>query len=240
MLTLVFGFNDGQPQFELSYWIINLIRVFIIVIIAIVVHDFGHDLIAKRNGLKSDYRTWGVRKFWFGENTFPKNIKFFGKEFTINQFPIGIVLALTITIFSNGRLYWAAVSSYGLVIEKATRLGKKFVDITDYEEAKIAIAGPLAVTFLMLIFKLLNGTGTFDQIVTILSWMAIFDMLPLPGLDGFKVMFGSIPLYVFGTSFIASSVILAYLLGAVPALIFSVLAALAFLAVYAYYFIYKS
>ena len=146
---------------------------------------------------------------------------------------------MALTVFSNGRLYWAAISSYGLIMEKATRLGKKFVDVTDYEEAKIALAGPIAVTFLMLFFKLLNGSGTFEQLVTIYSWMAIFDLLPIPGLDGAKIFFGSVPLYVFSASFVLSAVVLAYVLGAIPALIFSVLAALAFLAVYAYYFIYK-
>lgn len=239
VLTFVFAFDDGQPQFELGYWISNFIRVFFIVLIGVVIHDFAHDLIAKRNGLQSEYRVWGVRRFGFGEPIFPKTIKLFGKERAINQFPLGILIALIVTLFSNGKLYWAAVSSYGLVIEKTTRLGKKFVDVTDFEEAKIAVAGPLAVTFLMLIFKMFNGSGTFDQLVTIYSWMAIFDMLPFPGMDGSKVFFGSVPMYIFSASFIVSAVILAYVLGAVPALIFSALAALAFLAVYAYYFIYK-
>ena len=234
-MTLVFGFNDGHPQFELSNWLLNIARVFVIVIIGIIIHDFGHDLIAKKNGLQSEYRLWGIKGF----GNYPKTIKFFGKELTIQQFPLGILIAVGLTLFSNGKLFWAAVSSYGLVIEKSTRLGKKFVDVTDFEEAKIALAGPLAVTFLMLIFKLFNGSGIFDQVITIYSWMAIFDILPLPGLDGSKVFFGSVPLYIFSASFIISSVVLAHLLGALPALIFSALAALTFLAVYAYYFIYK-
>lgn len=231
----MFAFNDGRPAFELSAWLSNFVKVLLIVLVGIIIHDFGHDLIAKRNGMQSEYRIWGVKGF----GTFPKVIRWFGKEITINSFPLGILIALGLTLFSNGKLFWAAVSSYGLVIEKSTRLGKKFVEVTDYEEAKIAIAGPLAVTSLMLIFKLFNGSGTFDQFVTVYSWMAIFDMLPIPGLDGAKVFFGSVPLYIFSVSFILSAVILAHLLGAIPTLIFSALAALAFLAVYAYYFIYK-
>lgn len=231
----MFAFNDGRSAFELSAWLSNFIKVLLIVILGIVVHDFGHDLIAKRNGLQSEYRVWGVRGF----GTFPKVIKWFKKDITIKSFPLGILIALGLTLFSNGKLFWAAVGSYGLMVEKSTRIGKKFVEVTDYEEAKIAIAGPIAVTLLMLIFKLFNGSETFDQFVMVYSWMAIFDMLPFPGLDGLKVFFGSVPLYIFSVSFILSAVILAHLLGALPTLIFSVLAALAFLAVYAYYFIYK-
>lgn len=213
--------------------------MFFIVIIGIIVHDFGHDLVAKKNGLKSEYKIWGIKKFGFGEDVFPKTIKLFGKDRTISQIPLGIIIALLITVFSNGKLYWAAVSSYRLVIERTTRVGKKFIDVTEYEEAKIAIAGPIAVTLLMLIFKLLNGSGSFDQVITILSWMAIFDILPLPGLDGFKIAFSSMPTYIFGLSFVVSAVLMAHYLGALPTLIFSVLSALAFLVLYAYYFIYK-
>ena len=207
VLTLVFGFNDGKETFELSYWLANLVKVFIIVAFSVFVHDFAHDLMAKKYGFLSEFRLLGIKGF-YKKNPFPKTFNLFGKELKIRSFPIGIVIALLITLASNGLIFFTAISCYGLVILKHYRFGKKFIEVTDFEEAKVAVAGPLSNILIALIFSAFNVNSLFDTVVMVNAWMAFWDILPLPGLDGAKVYIGSRPLFVFSFVLIIGLVIL--------------------------------
>ncbi len=239
VLTFIFGFNDGRATFEMSSWIENLVKVFVIVAIGMFVHDLGHDLISSKAGFNSEFRVWGIKRLGFKEPTYPKAYRFLGRQFHVEALPIGIILALIVTFLSNGQLYWAAVSSFGLVTVKAHRLGRKYVETTDYEDAKIAIAGPMAMAFLAIILKIFNGTGMFDKAIMIYSVIIVYDMLPLPGLDGFHVLIGSKPLYAFGTAFLVSSVLLIHYLGGLFALLLAALISLAVGISYFYFFVHK-
>jgi len=239
-LTFVFAFNDGRPSFELYYWLTNFVKVFLIVTLGILVHDLGHDFIVRKQGFNSEFKYWGLKRFSIRkEPFFPRQINIFGKKYTIESFPLGILMAILITLFSNGQLYWAAISSYSLLKIKAHRLGRKFVEVTDFEEAKIAIAGPLAMLFLMVLLKIFNTGGIFDQFVSIYSIVIVYDMLPLPGLDGFKVVMGSKPLFAFGFAFIVSAVLLINALNSIFALLLAVLISLIIGLVYFYFKIFK-
>lgn len=240
VLTLVFAFNDGQEKFELGFWLMNFLKTLLIVAVGALVHDFGHDIMCKKYGFNSEFRLWGVKRFWFTKKAqYPKKYNIFGKELTVYQFPVGIIIALLLMILSNGRLYWAAISSYGLVTEKVHRLGKRFVEVTDFEEAKIALAGPMFLLVLTLILKALNSTGIFEQFILIYSYMIVFDMLPLPGLDGLKVFWGSSLLYAFSFVFTIAAVIAMFTLSFWIAIPLALGLAVVFLVLYYYLRIYK-
>ncbi|MEK6864432.1 MAG: site-2 protease family protein, partial [Nanoarchaeota archaeon] len=225
-LAFAFAFNDKAPEFSWNHWLVNFFKMIVFVAISVFVHDFAHDLAAKKYGFLSEYRTWGVKRFWFGRASFPKTIKFFGKEYTISSFPLGIVLCLLVALLSNGKLFFTAVSSYGLVIKKTHRFGHKMVEVTDLEEAKIALAGPMANIMLALVCKLINADALADMVL-INSIMPVFDMLPIFGLDGMKVLMGSRPMYIFSFVFILALAILLYTLeSALPALVIAAAIAL--------------
>ncbi|MBU2590183.1 MAG: hypothetical protein KKA65_03635 [Nanoarchaeota archaeon] len=233
VLTFVFAFNDNRDVFVLSYWITNFIKVFVLVGISVFIHDFAHDLAAKRYGFISEYRIWGVKKFGLsGKDKYPKIINFFGKKIKMNAFPIGIIIALFLTLISNGKLFFTAISSYGLMIKKSHRIGRKFIEVTDFEEAKIALAGPMANILLAIILSIFNSSGIFSTLILINSMMPVFDMIPFPGLDGSKVFWGSKPLFIFSFLFILSSAILLKYLSAIPALFLALIFAIMFLIIY--------
>lgn len=207
------------------------------VAITIFIHDLGHDLLAKKSGFISEFKSWGIKRYgWSPQATFPKKV--FGWK--INILPIGLILAVLVTIFSNGQFWFAAVSSYGLVIEKISRFGKKFVNVTNYEDAKIAIAGPGAVLLLLLVLKIFNWSGIFDKFIFICSVLVIYDMLPIPGLDGWKVAMGSKPLYFFGFILTIGIIALVQLTGAIQALVISLIFSAILVTLYYYFSIYKS
>jgi hypothetical protein len=210
------------------------------VTIAVLVHDLGHDFMAKKHGFMCEYKLWGIKRFGWGPTAqYPRDVKFLGKKFRMEGFPIGILISLGFTLASLGKIPFAAVSSYNLVIEKTKRLGKKYIGVTDFEDAKIALAGPMATVILLIIVKAFNTSGMLDQFMLITAVMAGFDILPLPGLDGFKVAFGSKQLFVFGALFIYMMIFLSFVLSTIPAILLALAFSLIILVLYVYFLVYR-
>jgi len=240
ILAIVFGLNDGRDAFEIGYWLTNFLKILVICGISIFLYDFAHDFAARKYGFFSEHRIWGIKRFSLsGKERFPRSIRLFGKEFKVRAFPLGIFIAIFLALFSNGHIYFAAVSSYRLMIRKSHRLGKKFVEVTDFEDAKIALAGPIMCIFIAIFFNIFNSAGTFDDVILINSLIAVYHMLPLPGLDGMKVYAGSKPLFVFAFLFIIGAAILMSYLSTFAALLLTILLAALFMMIYLYRSFYK-
>tara|TARA_Y100000310_G_scaffold344038_1_gene454705 strand:+ start:763 stop:1572 length:810 start_codon:yes stop_codon:yes gene_type:complete len=249
VMGLALGFNDKQEVFVFSYFIYNLFIMTLMVGVAFVVHQLGHKLVAYMSGFKTEYKIWGLQTLrwwplherWSIKRTpqFPKVVTIGKKQITIESLPVGIILAVLVTVVSNGWAFFLAVGQYNLLIERASRVGKKFVEVTDFEEAKIALAGPMANILLMVIASLFNQYGTFDNFILINSALALFYMIPVSQLDGAKVLFSSRIMYVFGLLFIIFMVVLIHFISVIPLLIISGLFAFIGGAVYFYYSYYQ-
>lgn len=163
----------------------------------------------------------------------------FTYKWTVKTLPLGAILSLLTTVFSVGKLFFVAVGRYNLVLEDKGRFGRKNVHISDYDEAKIALAGPLTNVALMLVFQLFNRNGMLDQAVFINGMIAIFHMIPFSTLDGAKIFFGSKLMYMFSLAFVLGNVLLITVLPTIVVLVLSAVFALVFAAVYYYYHIYR-
>ena len=165
--------------------------------------------------------------------TFRKNLKLkITKKLTITSIPIGIILATIIYILSSGQILFAAITSLNITIKKAYRIGKKYTHLTNFESAKIAVAGPLTNIFLALLASPFN-IPLIKPFVTINVALAISYMLPLPGIAGGTIFFGSKPLYVISAIFIGIIVLIMNFISLIPALIiaaiFSILGLVSYL-----------
>ena len=215
--------------------------MFFVAAIGVLVYVAGQKGMAQYLGFETEFSFWGVKRFWFTtEANFPKEMKFLGRQFTMNAFPIGILIATLLMLLSNGRLFFPAILGFALVISHTKRLGKgKFLGATELEEGKIALAGPLALLLLVVLFQILNGRQIFDEFIFVYSMMAVFQMLPLPGLDGFKVLIGSPLLYIFSALFILLAALLLHFLGIITGLLIAAIVALMVFFLYLYYRVYK-
>jgi len=95
--------------------------------------------------------------------------------------PPGLLLALLLGLTSRGRIVFAAP---GAVVILAGFF-------TPRQGGEIALSGPLANLFLSLLFFLLSfgWMGEMCEMGWRLNlWLAAFNLLPLPPLDGFKVL----------------------------------------------------
>ena len=167
-------------------------------------HIYAQKRLAKVYGCKVILDLWKLKRII----TARKDIKIkLTKKLTITYIPIGIILSILTYILSSGQIIFAAITSIETKITKAYRIGKKYVNLTDIESAKIAVVGPLVNIFLALLASQIPSQIAKPLIIINLA-MAVSYMLPLPGIAGGTVFFGSKPLYIASLAFIGVIAIL--------------------------------
>lgn len=199
IVTFVFAYGNLS--------LINFILIALMVAVTFFVHDIAHKLIAKRYGSSAQYRIWTIQRLGFRERAKSRPL------------PLGIILALYVTLLSSGRLFFTAIESFVLETKKYKRLGRKFLHITEGEVALIALSGPLANILLAYFLKIF---GVFDDMVLINSLFALFHMVPISSLDGAKIFFGAKYLYVLSILFIIFSVFALQLLSSIEGFLLSI------------------
>jgi len=158
---------------------INFIFAIVILIMSVVIHEVSH----------------GYMAYYFGDVT----AKMAGR-LTLNPFKhldmMGSVIVPTITYMTTGFIFgWAKPVPYNPYNLRNAKVA----------EPMVALAGPLSNFFVALVFGTLlrfSGnlpfmTSTFIQAVSLVVLinivLAVFNLVPIPPLDGSKVLFGILP-----------------------------------------------
>jgi Zn-dependent protease len=197
-LSLIFGFNDKQPTLVLSYWLFNFITILLFTTVSLGLHIYAQKRLAKKYGCNVILDLWKLKRII----TARRDIKIkLTKKLSITYIPIGIILSIFTYILSSGQIIFAAITSIETKINKTYRIGKKYVNLTDIESAKIAVVGPLVNIFLALIASQITAQIAKPLVIINLA-MAVSYMLPLPGIAGGTIFFGSKPLYIASLAFI--------------------------------------
>lgn len=234
VVTFVFAFDDKQATFQLGYWLANFLRVSIGVTIVVLVHYFGHKWAAGRYGTDVTHKIWSVRRYGLSKRAhFPIKLHFLNVTvIPINSFPLGSVLAVIVSFLSNGAFFFTPVEAIDIETGEKKRLGRWRLKVLEREMARIAFAGPAANILFAFVLTLFNTSGMFNQIILISCLYALYHMIPWSQLDGAKIFFGSIYLYVFGTAFLLLSFLLLMALPASAAFIFSIMGAAVILVIF--------
>jgi Zn-dependent protease len=191
VLTFIVGINDGAKTFIFSNWLRNLIYWFIIVILAVVVKQVGHRLVAVYYGYRYEYRLW-----WFG-----------------------IVLGLMFALVSNGNLWLLIPGGFIAHHLQFHRTGMFRYGLRYKDLSFIAIGGAIANILFASFVKTLEiwfhlfpeGSVLVQNIFVFNLWFAVCNLLPIPPLDGSKILFESRLVYVFFVSIVVFYCVLAYL-----------------------------
>ncbi|MFH1210719.1 MAG: hypothetical protein V1645_02270 [archaeon] len=224
-LGVVFGFDDGRESFIVSLWFLNFFRVCLISAAVLLAYSLAQKLVANHYGCSSEFRLWSVQRYWF------KPINKFKRPM-----PLGVIVGLLVAFLSSGKLFFAGVASFDLIEERYRRVGRKYLNVTAIEVAKIALSGVFAS---LLLAYIMAGFG-FKDFVFVATLFSVFQMIPLPHLDGVRIFFGSIPIFAFSAAFVLLSALLLNLVSASTAFFFSFIAAGIFFIMFFYYRTYSS
>lgn len=149
----------------------NLLISIILVGFSFLIHELIHKIFALKYDCKAEYRL--LPKF--------------------------LLFSLAITLLSGGRILFAIPGFVAISSAYFTRLGYKSSDITLEEEGKISMVGPLSSLALAFLFKLsepLLSKNIANLGVTINTWLAFLNSLPIPPLDGSRVLMFSRIVYI--------------------------------------------
>jgi len=188
VLTIIFGFDDGTKVFVLNNWLMNLLKIFCFVLVSILFRELIIKIFAKRHDAFCEYETWNIKKVWFG-----------GHGNLSKGVPFGIILSIILTIGSAGKAFFTAIGIHNFNENKTARLGRKYPTLNYFEEAQIASIGIISSLFLAVFVLLLGSIFDFTtkQFISINFYIALFNMIPFSNLDGAKIFFGSLFLYIF-------------------------------------------
>ena len=132
----------------------------LIVVIAFLFHELAHRTIARRFGAVAIYKIWLE----------------------------GLILGLVLMFMKPyGFIPFVAPGAVVIYPFKFGRWGYRKVNLTQIEMGLISISGISVNLIFALVFKLIPG-GIFNLIGFVNAWLALFNLLPIPPLDGSKVM----------------------------------------------------
>ncbi len=186
-LSILYSFTITRS----SGWSIDTLMLFIpISFVAVglgfILHELGHKIVAQKFGFFSEFRRWD-----------------YGLILGFLTVPLGFM------VFAPGAVYFG---SYGRMV-------------TAEENGKISLAGPVVNIVLAILALLLtlsirpylsmeNAGVMYIVLLTLVltfnvnSFLALFNLLPIPPLDGSKVIQWNIPIYLLA---LAVSGILTYM-----------------------------
>ena len=173
-LTIFYSLSITRSVgWSLDILILFLPISFVAVGIGFILHELGHKFVAQHFGFMSEFRKWT-----------------YGLILGLLTVPLGFLF------FAPGAVYFG---SYGRMV-------------TNEENGKISIAGPIVNIILALIFLALlmfirpymatnAGTMYIISLTLVLgfnvnSYLALFNLLPVPPLDGSKVIQWNIIVYI--------------------------------------------
>ncbi len=195
VIILVFAFivsfrEWGKETFDALEGFKNLFNAIIIMTLTVLVHISGQKIASLYAGYETEFKIW-----WYG-----------------------VVGALILCLISKGNIWFLAAGGVFLHHLSAHRLGAFRYGVSMKAVGMVALMGPLAnillATFVKTIelwFPLIPVNTVLIQKVFIINWAyAAWSLLPIPPLDGSRLLYSSRLRYFFVFGAIVSYVLLIY------------------------------
>ncbi|MEM2121604.1 MAG: hypothetical protein QXU20_03035 [Candidatus Woesearchaeota archaeon] len=185
----------------------NLFNMFLIVSLALLIRILAQKIYALHIGFNAEYTMW----FY------------------------GLLFCLMLTFLSRGYLFFIVAGSFVVHFMPGHRLGYFRYGLNYFAMGLVALMGPLANVLLALVLKILQPyaiSGLVPTAILVNIYFALFNMIPVPPLDGSKIFFASRPLYFFSLGAIVGASLLLFINGVFWILLSSLLLGLLSLIVF--------
>ena len=187
-LAIIHSWNLwGTQRFEASVGLTNLLQAMVFVSITVFLHHAGQRMMALALGFRAEHKMW-----W-------------------NGLLAGLILAM----LSNGKIAFLAATATMEHLLPIHRLGAFRHGANIATLAKIAMAGPaLNIAFAGLV-KMIEFAGFLNpyvsnQLFGLNIAFALWNLLPIPPLDGTKILYWSRMIYVWLVAAVGSYAFLAF------------------------------
>ena len=170
-LGFLLSFEVAWPMIYIDWSQVLLMCAFALIFLFVFI--VGEKMMAYLLDCKIKIKWLSFKQYWF-EDRF--RLKW--------GFPLWIVLPLITFLISAGKFVWTAILGFDVEI-KSSRIKKMFYDLDEIDVAKIAVAGPIAVIILGIIFRI-AGLNDLAIMSLLLAFLAV-----IPIGQGFKIFMGS-------------------------------------------------
>ena len=183
----------GETTFDFSVGIRNFFNAFLIVTLSLLVKVSVQKIYSLHIGYKMEYQFWLT----------------------------GILISIFLCFLTNGWLPFLALGGFVVTMLPGHRLGFFRYNINYFSIGIIAVMGPLANLGLAIFFKMFSWLPS-PLIATAIKFnvlIAIFSMLPIPPMDGSKILYAARPFYVFCLAGIITAGLLTLLVNSIPLIV---------------------
>lgn len=186
--AVIYSWNSwGDVSFSVAAGVRNLVLAVVLVGVAVLVHHVAQRLLAIEYGFRPEQRLW-----WYG-----------------------LVIGLLLAIMSRGSLVFFAASSTIIHLLPVHRLGAFRYGANMSTIAKVSLIGPFANATLAWITKLLMVGGWVSpsaghRFFMLNACFAVMNLLPIPPLDGSRILYSSRSHYTFIFIAFAAFAVLGY------------------------------
>ncbi len=186
-VSIVIAFALVLKSFSLNNYLISLLLIFLVIIVNI----FAKKIASFFLDSEIEVKLWEMKRWGFkSHHHFKKPV------------PTGVIFPVVITVITAGFLYWMASLVFEVkakVYRAARRWGLySFSEMTEWHIGLIAAWGIIA----NLLFAVLGYITGFSEFAKLNIYYAFFNIIPFSDLDGNKLFFGSIILWVFLTTLV--------------------------------------
>jgi hypothetical protein len=208
-LGFVFAFNEwGVSEFNISSGMYAWLNSALVSVLCIFMHILPQKALGIVLGYKVEYR----------------------------KFIWGLAFSLIVVFYSFGAIFAAVPGIISITLIQNLRIGKRWQGVLKRDEAMISFIGPYSNALIALLLTGLVSAGVTNPLVAkvalICKLMAVFSILPIPLLDGFKIFYFSRSLGLFALLLIVIMVVMMTWSGFLSTLITSLFLAAVFAAVY--------
>jgi Zn-dependent protease len=173
VLAFIFAYHLSGGISNPEGLVVNFPIALVVISLGFILHEIGHRQIARRFKCYAEYKLW--------------------KQ--------GLILAIIITFITNGAFIFAAPGA--VMIYPRSDLWGRSAPLSRRGSGLISVAGPIVNIILAGAFLILNlvyplsvfGTNVFLYGSLINTWLAVFNLIPIPPLDGSKIFAWNIKIW---------------------------------------------
>ena len=186
VLAFVISFREwGGAEFDFAVGFSNFLFAVLIVGVSLLIHTTGQRFWSLATGYRLEYQMWGL----------------------------GLFLAVIFAVITNGRFWFLVAGGFMVHHLAGHRLGWFRYDINYWAVALIALAGNLATVLFIIVLKVSNVLALnplLQKFIIFNIVYTVYNMVPIPPLDGSKIFYGSRMLYAFYLPGIIAIILLLY------------------------------